>query len=154
MAAPSALANVAEVLTDDVTLVDATGDPQVQIPGGENMVVVHDVGAVDEEDTLSDSTPVKVSPPGPASPSTPVKASPAGLPSPSTTAPPDVVVEPITLEAARSLLKTDYEERLDSGLDVSSTIREIDQMAEADRYGEFGRRKGLHQPISSPHPLH
>jgi hypothetical protein len=37
-------------------------------------------------------------------------------------------------------LKTDYDELLESGLDAPSTIKEIDRMAESDRYGKFGRR--------------
>ena len=50
------------------------------------------------------------------------------------------VVEQTPLEIAQELLKADYEELMDSGLDFSSSIKEIDLMAEEERYGEFGKR--------------
>ena len=50
------------------------------------------------------------------------------------------VVEPRTLEIAQELLKADYEELMDLGLDFSSAIKELDLMAEEERYGEFGKR--------------
>ena len=90
------------------------------------MVPTHDAGAVNEEDALSDPTPLNASTPESASLST--------------TTSPNPVIEPTTLEAAKTLLKIDYEELLESGLDFSATIKEIDRMAESDRYGEFGRR--------------
>ena len=108
------------------SLVDTTNDPLTQIPGGGNMVPAHDAGVVNEEDVLSDPTPLNASTPESASLST--------------TTSPNPVIEPTTLEAAKTLLKTDYDELLESGLDFSSTIEEIDRMAESDRYGEFGRR--------------
>ena len=50
------------------------------------------------------------------------------------------VVEPRTLEIAKAMLNADLEELMDSGLDFSSAIEEIDLMAEEERYGEFGKR--------------
>ena len=50
------------------------------------------------------------------------------------------VVEQTPLEIAQELLKADYEELMDSGLDFSSAIKELDLMAEDERYGEFGKR--------------
>ena len=50
------------------------------------------------------------------------------------------VVEQTPLEIAQELLKADYEELMDSGLDFSSAIKELDLMAEEERYGEFGKR--------------
>ena len=50
------------------------------------------------------------------------------------------VVEPRTLEIAKAMLNADLEELMDSGLDFSSSIKEIDLMAEEERYGEFGKR--------------
>jgi hypothetical protein len=44
------------------------------------------------------------------------------------------------LEIAQELLKADYDELMDSGLDFSSAIKELDLMAEEERYGEFGKR--------------
>ena len=50
------------------------------------------------------------------------------------------VVEPRTLEIAKAMLNADLEELMDSGLDFSSAIEEIDLMVELERYGEFGKR--------------
>ena len=50
------------------------------------------------------------------------------------------VVEPRTLEIAKAMLNADLEELMDSGLDFSTSIEEIDLMAELERYGEFGKR--------------
>ena len=58
----------------------------------------------------------------------------------STTGSPAPVVEQTPLEIAQELLKADYEELMDSGLDFSSAIKELDLMAEEERYGEFGKR--------------
>ena len=55
-------------------------------------------------------------------------------------APTVTVVEPRTLEIAKAMLNADLEELMDSGLDFSSSIKEIDLMAEEERYGEFGKR--------------
>ena len=109
-----------------LSLVETTKDSLTQIPAGGNMVPAQDAGVVNEEDALSDPTPLNASTPESASLST--------------TTSPNPVIEPTTLEAAKTLLKTDYEELLESGLDFSATIKEIDLMAESDRYGEFGRR--------------
>ena len=43
------------------------------------------------------------------------------------------------LETSKALLKADYGELRESGLDVRSAIEYIDRMAADDRYGEFGR---------------
>ena len=43
------------------------------------------------------------------------------------------------LETSQALLKADYEELRESGLDVLSALGYIDRMAADDRYGEFGR---------------
>ena len=50
------------------------------------------------------------------------------------------VVEPRTMEIAKAMLNADLEELMDSGLDFSTSIEEIDLMAELERYGEFGKR--------------
>jgi hypothetical protein len=50
------------------------------------------------------------------------------------------VVEPRTLDIAKAMLKADHDELMDSGLDFSSAIDEIDLMVELERYGEFGKR--------------
>ena len=118
--------SITEESPEVLAIVDTTNDPLTQIPAGGNMVPAHDAGVVNEEDALSDPTPLNASTPESASLST--------------TTSPNPVIEPTTLEAAKTLLKTDYDELLESGLDVSSTIEEIDRMAESDRYGEFGRR--------------
>ena len=55
-------------------------------------------------------------------------------------APTVTVVEPRTLEIAKAMLNADLEELMDSGLDFSSAIEEIDPMVELERYGEFGKR--------------
>ena len=118
--------SITEESSGSLSLVDTTNDPLTQIPAGGNMVPAQDAGVVNEEDALSDPTPLNASTPESASLST--------------TTSPNPVIEPTTLEAAKTLLKTDYDELLESGLDFSSTIEEIDRMAESDRYGEFGRR--------------
>ena len=86
----------------------------------------HDAGVADEGDNLSDPTPLNTSTPE----SSPLSA----------TESLDLIVEPTTLEIAQELLKADYEELMDSGLDFSSAIKELDLMAEEERYGEFGKR--------------
>jgi len=50
------------------------------------------------------------------------------------------VVEPRTMEIAKAMLNADLEELMDSGLDFSTSIEEIDLMVELERYGEFGKR--------------
>ena len=118
--------HIPEEPSGGLSLVDATNDSLTQIPIDGNMVPAHDAGVVNEEGALSDSTSISISPPEP--------------PSPSAAASPDPLVEPVTLEIARNLLKADYDELRESGLDVFSAIKEIDRMAESDRYGKFGRR--------------
>ena len=125
-AAATKATSITEESPEVLSLVETTKDSLIQIPAGGNMVPAHDAGVVNEEDALSDPTPLNASTPESASLST--------------TTSPNPVIEPTTLEAAKTLLKTDYDELLESGLDVSSTIEEIDRMAESDRYGEFGRR--------------
>ena len=44
------------------------------------------------------------------------------------------------MDIAKAMLKADYEELMDSGLDFSSAIDEIDLMVDLERYGEFGKR--------------
>ena len=118
--------HIPEESSGGLSLVDATNDSLTQIPIDGNLVTAHDAGVVNEEGASSDSTPISISPPGPHSLST--------------TASLDPVEEPTTLAIAQNLLKTDYDELLESGLDAPSTIKEIDRMAESDRYGKFGRR--------------
>ena len=55
-------------------------------------------------------------------------------------APTVTVVEPRTLDIAKAMLKADHDELMDSGLDFSSAIDEIDLMVDLERYGEFGKR--------------
>ena len=43
------------------------------------------------------------------------------------------------LETSQALLKADYDERRESGLDIFAALEYIDRMAADDRYGEFGR---------------
>ena len=50
------------------------------------------------------------------------------------------VVEPRTMEIAKAMLNADLEELMDSGLDFSTSIEEIDLMVELERYAEFGKR--------------
>ena len=118
--------HIPEESSGGLSLVDATNDSLTQIPIDGNMVPAHDAGVVNEEGALSDSTSISISPPEP--------------PSPSAAASPDPLVEPVTLEIARNLLKADYDELRESGLDAPSAINEVDRMAESDRYGKFGRR--------------
>ena len=115
-----------EKSSGSLSLVDTTNDPLTQIPAGGNMVPAHDAGMAAEEDNLSDPTPLNTSTPE----SSPLLA----------TESLDLIVEPRTLEIAKAMLKADYEELMDSGLDFSSAIKELDLMAEEERYGEFGKR--------------
>ena len=43
------------------------------------------------------------------------------------------------LETSQALLKADYAERRESGLDIFAALEYIDRMAAEDRYGEFGQ---------------
>ena len=117
--------SVTEESSADLSLVDTTNDSLIQIPGGD-MVPAHDAGVAAEEDNLSDPTPLNTSTPE----SSPLSA----------TESLDLIVEPRTLEIAKAMLNADLEELMDSGLDFSSAIEEIDLMVELERYGEFGKR--------------
>ena len=121
----TATAAVTEESYVNLSLVDTTNDSLSQIPGGD-MVPAHDAGVAAEEDNLSDPTPLNTSTPE----SSPLLA----------TESLDLIVEPRTLEIAKAMLNADLEELMDSGLDFSSAIEEIDLMAEEERYGEFGKR--------------
>ena len=123
--ATTATAAVAEESSVNLSLVDTTNDSLSQIPGGD-MVPAHDAGVAAEEDNLSDPTPVNASTPDSSQ-----------LP---TTTSPNSIIEPRTLEIAKAMLNADLEELTDSGLDFSTSIEEIDLMAEEERYGEFGKR--------------
>ena len=116
---------VTEESSADLSLVDTTNDSLIQIPGGD-MVPAHDAGVAAEEDNLSDPTPLHTSNPESSSLSATESL--------------DLIVEPRTLEIAKAMLNADLEELMDSGLDFSSSIEEIDLMVELERYGEFGKR--------------
>ena len=122
----TATAAVTEESSVNLSLVDTTNDSLVQIPGGGDMDPAHDAGVAAEEDNLSDPTPLNTSTPDSSQ-----------LP---TTTSPNSIIEPRTLEIAKAMLNADLEELMDSGLDFSSSIEEIDLMAEEERYGEFGKR--------------
>ena len=117
---------VTEESSVNLSLVDTTDDSLSQIPVGGDMVPAYDVGVAAEEDNLSDPTPLNTSTPE----SSPLSA----------TESLDLIVEPRTLEIAKAMLNADLEELMDSGLDFSSAIEEIDLMAEEEKYGEFGKR--------------
>ena len=91
-------------------------------PAGDSSVEVPDVEPAADENTSPSAIPLDDSL------------------SESVAAPTVNVVEPRTLEIAKAMLNADLEELMDSGLDFSSSIKEIDLMAEEERYGEFGKR--------------
>ena len=91
-------------------------------PAGDSSVEVPDVEPAADENTSPHAIPLDDSS------------------SESVAAPTVNVVEPRTLEIAKAMLNADLEELMDSGLDFSSSIKEIDLMAEEERYGEFGKR--------------
>ena len=124
--ATTATAAVTEESSVNLSLVDTTNDSLSQIPGGGDMDPAHDAGVAAEEDNLSDPTPLNTSTPE----SSPLSA----------TESLDLIVEPRTLEIAKAMLNADLEELMDSGLDFSSAIEEIDLMVEEERYGEFGKK--------------
>ena len=124
--ATTATAAVTEESSVNLSLVDTTNDSLSQIPGGGDMDPARDAGVAAEEDNLSDPIPVNTSTPDSSQ-----------LP---TTTSPNSIIEPRTLEIAKAMLNADLEELMDSGLDFSSAIKEIDLMAEEERYGEFGKR--------------
>ena len=123
--ATKATAAVTEESSVNLSLVDTTNDSLSQRPGGD-MDPAHDAGVAAEGDNLSDPTPLNTS----TSESSPLSA----------TESLDLIVEPRTLEIAKAMLNADLGELMDSGLDFSSAVKEIDLMAELERYGEVGKR--------------
>ena len=95
-------------------------------PAEDSSVEVPDVEPASDEDTSPHAAPLDDS----SSETSTV----------SDAAPTVTVVEPRTLEIAKAMLNADLEELMDSGLDFSSAIEEIDLMVELERYGEFGKR--------------
>ena len=95
-------------------------------PAGESPVQVLDVEPAADKGTSPNAIPLDAS----SSENSTV----------SDAAPTVTVVEPRTLEIAKAMLNADLEELMDSGLDFSSAIEEIDLMVELERYGEFGKR--------------
>ena len=95
-------------------------------PAGDSSVEVPDVEPAADENTSPHAIPLDAS----SSENSTV----------SDAAPTVTVVEPRTLEIAKAMLNADLEELMDSGLDFSSAIEEIDLMVELERYGEFGKR--------------
>ena len=91
-------------------------------PAGDSSVEVPDVEPAADENTSPHAIPLDDSS------------------SESVAAPTVNVVEPRTLEIAKAMLNADLEELMDSGLDFSTSIEEIDLMVELERYGEFGKR--------------
>ena len=104
---------ITEESSNNAPLLNPAGDSSVQVP---------DVEPAADENTSPHAIPLDDSS------------------SESVAAPTVNVVEPRTLEIAQELLKADYEELMDSGLDFSSAIEEIDLMVELERCGEFGKR--------------
>ena len=90
--------------------------------GGDSSVQVPDVEPPADKDALPHAIPLDDSS------------------SESVATPTATVVEPRTLDIAKAMLKADHDELMDSGLDFSSAIDEIDLMVELERYGEFGKR--------------
>ena len=84
-------------------------------PGGDSTVEVLDVEPADNKDALPHAIPLDDY----SSETSTV----------SDAAPTVTVVEPRTLEIAKAMLNADLEELMDSGLDFSSAIKEIDLMA-------------------------
>ena len=109
--------SVTEESSNNVPLLNPAGDSSVQVPDSEPAA---------DKDTAPNAIPLDAS----SSENSTV----------SDAAPTVTVVEPRTLEIAKAMLNADLEELMDSGLDFSSSIKEIDLMAEEERYGEFGKR--------------
>ena len=105
---------------------DSSNNAPLLNPAGDSSVEVPDVEPASDEDTSPHAAPLDDY----SSESSTV----------SDAAPTVTVVEPRTLEIAKAMLKADLEELMDSGLDFSSAIEEIDLMVELERYGEFGKR--------------
>ena len=101
---------------------DSSNNTPLLNPAGDSSVEVPDVEPAADENTSPHAIPLDDSS------------------SESVAAPTVNVVEPRTLEIAKAMLNADLEELMDSGLDFSSAIKEIDLMAEEERYGEFGKR--------------
>ena len=95
-------------------------------PAGDSSVHVTDSEPAADKDTAPNAIPLDAS----SSENSTV----------SDAAPTVTVVEPRTLDIAKAMLKADHDELMDSGLDFSSAIDEIDLMVEEERYGEFGKR--------------
>ena len=95
-------------------------------PGGDSSVEVPDVEPAADEDTSPHAAPLDDSP-----------SETSIVPDATPTA---TVVEPRTMEIAKAMLNADLEELMDSGLDFSTSIEEIDLMVESERYAEFGKR--------------
>ena len=112
-----AQAVVTEESSNNAPLLNPAGDSSVEIP---------DVEPPADKDALPNGIPIDAS----SSENSTV----------SDAAPTVTVVEPRTLEIAKAMLNADLEELMDSGLDFSSAIDEIDLMVELERYGEFGKR--------------
>jgi len=104
---------ITEESSNNAPLLNPAGDSSVQVP---------DVEPAADENTSPHAIPLDDSS------------------SESVAAPTVNVVEPRTLEIAKAMLNADLEELMDSGLDFSSAIEEIDLMVELERYGEFGKR--------------
>ena len=108
-----AQAVVTEESSNNAPLLNPAGDSSAQVPDSEQAA---------DKDTLTHAIPLDDSS------------------SESDATPTATVVEPRTLDIAKAMLKADYDELMDSGLDFSSAIDEIDLMVELERYGEFGKR--------------
>jgi hypothetical protein len=101
---------------------DSSNNAPLLNPGGDSSVQVPDVEPAADKDTSPHAAPLDDSA------------------SESDAAPTVTVVEPRTLDIAKAMLKADHDELMDSGLDFSSAIDEIDLMVDLERYGEFGKR--------------
>jgi len=108
---------ITEESSNNAPLLNPAGDSSVQVPDSEPAA---------DKDTAPNAIPLDAS----SSENSTV----------SDAAPTVTVVEPRTLEIAKAMLNADLEELMDSGLDFSSAIEEIDLMVELERYGEFGKR--------------
>ena len=108
---------ITEESSNNAPLLNPAGDSSVQVPDSEP--------AVDKDTALN---------------AIPLDASSSENSTVSDATPTATVVEPRTLDIAKAMLKADHDELMDSGLDFSSAIDEIDLMVELERYGEFGKR--------------
>ena len=112
-----AQAVVTEESSNNAPLLNPAGDSSVEIPGVEPPA---------DEDALPNAIPLDDS-----------SSETSTMSDAATTV---NVVEPRTLDIAKAMLKADHDELMDSGLDFSSAIDEIDLMVELERYGDFGKR--------------